>query len=328
MSLPKVFVSRAIPSEGIALLREHAQVTVAVQDAIISRADLERGVREHDALLCILTDRIDADLLDMNPQLKVVANYAVGINNIDVAAATARGIAVTNTPGVLTDCTADLTWALILDTARRVSEGDRVTRAGAFKGWGPLYMLGRDVSGKTLGIVGMGRIGEAVAERAKGFRMPVLYTKRQRLDPQRERELNARHVDMVTLLAESDFVSLHCPLTPETTHLIGLKELTAMKPSAYLINTARGPVVDEKALVRALAEGRIAGAGLDVYEEEPLLAAGLAHQENAVLPPHLGSATIETRIKMARMAALNVIACLKGELPPNLINPDVRKGRV
>ena len=318
----KVFVSRRIPEEGLALLRQACQVTVAPQDGVISRAALEEGVRTHDALICMLNDRIDAALLGLNPGLKGVCQYAVGVNNIDLAAASQRKIPVTNTPGVLTDCTADLAWALLLDAARRVTEGDRFTRAGKFSGLGPQLMLGRKVTGKTLGIVGMGRIGEAVAERAKGFRMSVLYTKRKRVSPEREAELNARHVELTTLLRESDFVSLHCPLSPETTHLIGARELALMKPSACLVNTSRGPVVDEKALVKALAEGRLAAAGLDVYEEEPLLAPGLAALENAVLPPHLGSATLETRAQMAVMVATNMLACLKGELPPNLVNSE------
>ncbi len=321
MSRPRVFVTRRIPQAGLDRLAAEVDLQVAGQDAPISRADLERGAASCDALLSILTDTVDAALMDGSPRLKIIANYAVGTNNIDVDAATQRHIAVTNTPGVLTECTADLAWTLLMDAARRVTEGDRLTRAGGFQGWGPQFMLSGDVYGKTLGIVGMGRIGQAVARRASGFAMKVLYTKRQPLDPIQEKELRATRVDLDTLLRNSDFVSLHCPLSPETRHLVGIRELGIMKKGAILVNTARGPVVDEAALVQALRSGVIAGAGLDVYEDEPRLASGLAGLENAVLAPHLGSATVETRDRMALMVAENILARLKGERPPNLVNP-------
>ncbi len=323
MSKPRVFVARQIPQPGLDLLAAETELVVAPQDGVISRAELEKGVASCDALISILTDSIDAALLDINPRLKIVAAYAVGYNNIDVAAATARKIPVTNTPGVLTECTADLAFALLMDAARRVTEGDRLTRLGGFKGWGPMFMLGGDVTGKTLGIVGMGRIGQAVARRASGFDMKVLYTKRQALSQTEEKELKATRVDLKTLLAESDFVSLHCPLSPETKHLIGAAELAMMKKTGILINTSRGAVVDEAALVQALKNNVIGGAALDVYEDEPALAAGLAGLENAVLAPHLGSATLETRTKMSLIAARNVLARLRGERPPNLVNPEV-----
>ena len=245
---------------------------------------------------------------------------AVGFNNIDVVEATRRGILVTNTPGVLTEATADLTWALILAVARRVADGDRAMRAGEFPGWGPNYMLGGDVTGKTLGLVGPGRIARAVAERSVGFRMPMLYSGRR--DSPELDDLGARRVELAELLGDSDFVSLHVPLGVETTHLIDATALALMKPTAYLINTSRGPVVDESALVAALKAGRIAGAGLDVYEREPMMVEGLADCENAVLLPHLGSATLRTRANMSRIAAENVISVLEGRKPPNLVNPD------
>ncbi|MBM4081170.1 MAG: D-glycerate dehydrogenase, partial [Planctomycetes bacterium] len=285
---------------------------------------LLKNVKGRDGVLCLLTDTIDAEVLDAAKGAKIFANYAVGFNNIDVKAATERGILITNTPGVLTDATADMAWALLFSAARRIVEGDKYTRAGKFKGWSPMLFLGGDITGKTLGIVGAGRIGAAMARRSVGFKMKVLYC-----DPTRneelERELGAKQVDMPTLLKESDFVSVHVLLTPATRHLIGEKELGMMKPTAYLINTSRGPVVDEAALVKALEEKKIAGAGLDVYEDEPKLKPGLAKLPNAVIPPHIASATIWTRGKMAEMAATNLVAALKGERPPNLVNPEVLK---
>jgi glyoxylate reductase len=245
---------------------------------------------------------------------------AVGFNNIDVATATRLGILITNTPGVLTEATADLTWALLLGVARRVAEGDHEMRAGRFSGWGPLYMLGGDVTGQTLGLIGPGRIATAVARRASGFAMRLLYHGRH-ASPDLD-ALGGRFVPLDRLLAESDFVSLHVPLSTETRHLIDANALARMKPTAYLINTARGPVVDEAALVEALRAGRIAGAGLDVYEDEPLMAQGLADSPNTVLLPHLGSATHQTRAAMSRIAAENLVAVLRGARPPNLVNAE------
>jgi glyoxylate reductase len=247
----------------------------------------------------------------------------VGYDNIDVAAATVRGIPVSNTPGVLTDATADITFALILATARRVVEGDRRTRAGEFRFWAPLHFLGREVSGKTLGIVGLGRIGRAVARRAKGFDMKIVYHSRRRLEVFEEKELGVSYEDFNGLLEQSDFVSLHVPLTDGTHHFIGLRELETMKQSAYLINTSRGPVVDEEALLEVLREGKIGGAGLDVYENEPILTPGLTELKNVVLLPHVGSATIETRTRMGLKAAENLLAGLSGKRPPDCLNPEV-----
>ncbi len=325
--MPKIFVTRAIPDEGLSLLRESfgsENVVVFPHDRVIRRAELLEGVCGVDALLCILTDTIDDAVIEgAGPPLKIIANYAVGYNNIDVGAATARGIPVTNTPGVLTETTADLTWALLLATARRLGEGERFLRGGKWTGWGPMLLLGVDVYGKTLGIFGMGRIGQAVARRAVGFDMRVIYTDTQPLPPETEQALGVTYVDKATLIAESDFISIHCPLLPETIHAFGEAEFKAMKSSAILINTARGPVVDEEALANALQDGQIRAAGLDVFEEEPQVHPKLLECENALLIPHLGSATKETRGKMAEIAARNIIARLNGQRPPNCVNPEV-----
>lgn len=306
------------------LAHQTVELVANSEDRSLDRAELRGLVGGCDAVLCLLTDSIDADILDAAADCKIFANMAVGYNNIDVAAATKRGIMVTNTPGVLTECTADLAMALILGVARRVAEGDVEMRAGRFPGWGPLYMLGGDVTGKTLGLVGPGRIAAAVAKRAKGFDMPLLYHGR-RPSPDME-ALGAKAVDLDTLLRESDFVSLHVPLSKETHHLIDAAALAKMKPTSYLINTARGPVVDEKALVAVLKAGAIAGAGIDVYEDEPAMAPGLADCTNALLLPHLGSATLGTRSAMSRIAAENIVAVLEGRRPPNLLNPEVWQG--
>ena len=325
--MPKLFVTRRIPDRGIRLLAEafgEESVVVSPQDGVISRGALLEGVAGADAVLPILTDTIDAGVMDAaGRQLKIIANYAVGYNNIDVDAATARGIAVTNTPGVLTETTADLAWALLMATARRISESERYLRAGRWDAWGPQLMLGVDVHGKTLGIFGMGRIGQAVARRARGFGMRVLYTDVQRLPAATEQELEATLVDKAALVAESDFISVHCPLIAETTHAFGADEFKAMKPTAVLINTSRGPVVDETALAHALESGAIFAAGLDVYEDEPKVHPALLACENAVLVPHIGSGSRDTRAKMAEMAAANIIARLTGKTPPNCVNPEV-----
>ena len=275
---------------------------------------------DKEGLLCTITDLIDQELLDHAPALKVIANYGVGFEHIDLAAATQRGLPVTNTPGVLTDATADLAFALILATARRMVEGDKRVREGRFTYWAPLLFLGHEVSGKTLGLIGAGRIGQAVAQRARGFGMRVLYYNRTPLSPAAEQELHVSFAPLEDLLREADFVTLHVPLTPQTRHLIGRRELELMKPTAHLINTARGPMVDEAALVAALRRGEIGGAGLDVYEQEPQLSPGLTDLDNVVLLPHVGSATIETRTRMGLMAAANLLAGLRGERPPNCLN--------
>jgi glyoxylate reductase len=317
----RVLITRPIPEPAPSVIARVAdRVVSSGEDRPLTIEELRDQVRGFDVVLCMLHDPIDATVLAAAEGCRLFANMAVGYNNIDVPEATRRGILVSNTPGVLTEATADLAWALILAAPRRVAEGDRVMRAGQFPGWGPNYMLGGDVTGRTLGLVGPGRIAIAVAERAVGFKMPLVYAGRREssgLDA-----LGARRLELDELLAESDFVSLHVPLTAETKHLIDARALSLMKPTAYLINTSRGPVVDESALVEALKARRIAGAGLDVYEREPEMAEGLADCDNAVLLPHLGSATIQTRANMSRIAAENVIAVLEHRKPPNPVNPD------
>jgi glyoxylate reductase len=318
----RVYVTRRIPQNGIDLmLSESLDVEVRSSEEVPSKAELLEAVKGIDALLCLLTDPVDGEVISAGESLKVIANYAVGYDNIDVSAATDRGIMVTNTPGVLTETTADMAWALLMSIARRICEANAFTRAGSFKRWEPTLLLGGDVQGKILGIVGLGRIGKAVARRASGFDMRVLYHSVPREPPEIEKELGASYVELDELLRESDFVTLHTPLTPATQHLIGETQLDMMKPSAYLVNTSRGPVVDEKALAEALRRGKIAGAALDVYEWEPSVTEDLVKLENVVLTPHIASGSIETRERMAKMAAQNIIAGLRGERPPNLVNP-------
>ncbi len=278
------------------------------------------GTSGAHALLSLVTDRVDAELLDQAPELRVVANMAVGYDNIDVAAARERGVVVTNTPDVLTETTADLAFALVLATARRVVEGDRWVRSGDWPGWGPLQLLGRDVHGSTLGIVGFGRIGRAVARRARGFSMPVLYWNRTRLPPEEERRLDVAFCELDALLERADFVSLHAAYNEDTHHLLDRERLARMKPTAYLINTARGPVVDERALIDVLEEGGLAGAGLDVFEREPEVPAALRQRDDTVLLPHLGSASEATRLRMAEMAVQNIQAVLGGMAAPNQVS--------
>jgi glyoxylate reductase len=319
----KILVTGRLPEDILSALAENFEVASQREDRPMERQHLLAAVGDRDGLLCMITDGIDEALLSHAPRLKMIANMGVGYNNIDVSAATARGIPVSNTPGVLTEATADLAFTLLLAVARRVVEGDRRVRAGEFRFWAPFLFLGREVSGKTLGIIGMGRIGKAVAQRARGFDMPVLYHNRSRIDAAEEARLGAGYAPLEELLQKSDFVSLHVPLTAKTRYLIGRRELALMKPSAYLINTSRGPVVDEQALLAALQTGQIAGAALDVYEHEPALTPGLALLNNVVLLPHVGSATLETRTRMAAMAAQNLIAGLSGQKPPNVVNPEV-----
>ena len=321
-----VYVTRRIPDESIRMLEDACDVVdVNPHDRALTRTEFLEVVQGRDGLLCLLTETVDDEVLDAAAGVKGVANYAVGFNNIDVDACTRRGIPVSNTPDVLTDTTADLAWALMFSVARRIVEGDRYVRDGKFKGWGPLMLLGDDLTGKTLGIVGGGRIGMATAARAVGFSMPVLYTSRNRHED--IEAIGAQYRSLDDLLQASDFVSIHVPLMPETTHLIGSRELNLMKSTAYLINTARGPIVDEKALVTALRNGIIAGAGLDVFEREPELEPGLADLDNAVIVPHVGSGTVATRIKMGNKAAINLIAMVKGEEPPDCVNPEWKQGR-
>ncbi len=322
----KVFVTRRIPREGLELLEEGGVAfEVFGGDRPIGREELLEGVKDKDGLLCLLTDRVDREVMEAAPGLRVISLYAVGYDKVDLREATRRGILVTNTPGVLTDATADLAWALLFAAARRVVEADRFFRSGKWTGWGPLQFLGADITGRTLGVVGAGRIGTNFAKKAKGFGMKVLYVHPRR-NAELEEELGARRVSLEELLRESDFVSLHVPLTEETRGMIGAAELSLMKPGAVLVNTSRGPVVDERALVAALREGRPAAAGLDVYENEPLPAPGLTDLPNAVCLPHIGSATVGTRTRMARMAARNLLDGLEGKVPPNLVNPEVLEG--
>ena len=318
-----VLVTRRIPEAGLDLLgRELGRFDLHRGPGPLPRKELLRRVRGRDGVLCLLTDRMDAEAMDAaGPRLRAISNFAVGYDNVDIAEATRRGIVVTNTPGVLTEATAEMAWALLFAAARRVPESDRFLRAGKFKFWDPLLLLGQGVTGKTLGVIGAGRIGSAFALMSAGFRMNVLYFSRSPKEPL-ERQLGARRTDLKTLLKESDFVSVHLNLSPDTRHLIGKEELALMKPTAVLVNTSRGPVIDEKALVRALKAKRIAAAGLDVYEEEPELAPGLAKLDNAVLTPHTASATFETRSRMAALAAENLIAALRGGRPRHPVNPE------
>ena len=319
----KILVSGHLTEDILSLLAKDCDVRANEEDRPMGRAELLDAVAGVDGMLAMITDGVDPELMDRAPRLRVVSNMAVGYNNIDVAAATERGIVVTNTPGILTEATAELAFALVLASARRVVDLDRRTRAGEWTCWAPLLFLSREVSGKTLGVIGLGRIGRAVARRARAFGMEVLYHNRIRLDAAEERELGVKYAERDELLRQADFVSLHVPLSGETRHLIGRRELALMKPTSYLVNTSRGPVVDEAALVEALREKRIEGAGLDVYEQEPLLTPGLAELDNVVLMPHVGSATIETRMKMARMASENLLAGLRGEQPAHVVNPEV-----
>lgn len=322
---PKIYVTRRIPQPALDRLEQAGlHFDVYPEDRVIPRDVLLEKVAHCDGILCILTDTIDKKVFERAQQAKIFANYAVGYNNIDIDEATRRGIAITNTPGVLTDATTDLAWTLLFATARRVAESDTFLRAGRFEGWGPMMLLGQDITGATLGVVGLGRIGKAFVERAAAFKMKILYTSQQR-DEAFESSYpgDIQYTDLPAVLKRSDFVSLHVPLTQETRHLIGEAELRMMQPHAILINTARGPIVDETALVRALKEKWIWGAGLDVYEEEPKIHPELIHLPNTVLLPHLGSATTKTRTRMGIMAVDNLIAFFAGTRPPNLVNEEV-----
>jgi len=318
---PKVLVTREVFDEVLEFLSGHLEVQSNQQDTALSPAELATRLGDKDGVMCALTDRVDPALLAACPRLKAVCNIAVGYNNIDVAACSARGIMVTNTPGVLDETTADLVWALMLATARRLTEAETYLRNGEWTGWYLKQLLGTDVHHATLGIVGMGRIGQVIARRALGFEMKVLYHNRTRLAPDIESALAARYASMDELLAGSDFIVLQVPYAPATHHLIGARELAKMKPSAILINAARGGVVDDAALIEALANGTIRAAGLDVFENEPRLDPRFLGLKNVVLAPHIGSSTRTTRLAMAMTAARNLVAALSGETPPNLVNP-------
>jgi gluconate 2-dehydrogenase len=324
---PKIQVTREVFDETLAYLAQHCEVESNQDDVAFSSEALGRKLADKDGVMCALTDRVDAALLERAPRLKAVANIAVGYNNIDLAACTARGVMATNTPGVLDDSTADLAWALMLGAARRLTELERRVRAGEWKGWRLKQWLGVDVHHATLGIIGMGRIGQAIARRAAGFEMKVVYHNRNRIDAALERRLNADYASRDDLLRQSDFVVLQVPYSPETHHLIGARELKLMKRTAVLINSTRGGVVDDAALIEALREGTIRAAGLDVFENEPALHSGFLKLDNVVLMPHVGSSTEATRRAMAMTAAKNLVAALTGGAPPNLLNPEARAGR-
>jgi len=318
----KVLVTRRIPEEGLAMLATRCDIEMNPHDRPMSRPELLAAAAGKDGVLCLLTDKVNAELFDAAPTVRGYANYAVGYDNMDVAEASRRKIPLSNTPDVLTDATADMAWALLFATARRVVESDTVMRSGSWNGWGPLQFIGGDIFGATLGIVGAGRIGAAMAARSKGFNMKVVYSD-ARPNEALEHELGARRVELDELLAVSDYVSVHVPLMPETRHLFNAATFAKMKKTAYLINTSRGPVIDEEALVTALRDKTIAGAGLDVYEKEPLMADGLAALENVVITPHTASATFASRRGMATKAATNLLAMLEGRRPPDCINPGV-----
>jgi len=326
--MPSVYICRGLPQPVYDRLSEAGiEYDVYPKDEMIPKETLLKEVKGKDALLPILTDSIDKEVMQAGDSLKIIANYAVGYNNVDVEEATKRGIAVTNTPGVLTDASADMAWALIFSTARRVVESDQYLRAGKFDGWGPMHFLGQEITGATLGIVGAGRIGQAVAKRAQAFGMKILYTSRK-AKPDFESSITPKpeYVELDELLKRSDIVSVNVALTPDTTHLIGERELGLMQPHAILINTARGAVLDENALVEALKAKKIWGAGLDVFEEEPKVHPELPRMDNVVLCPHIASATIQTRTKMGLIAAENIITFFEGQQPPNIVNPEAWKG--
>jgi glyoxylate reductase len=321
VSQPKVFISRPLPQAAVERVAARCDCRMVAEDAPLAPERLAEACRDVEGLMASAV-RVSAEILAQAPRLRVIANVGVGYDNIDVGACTERGILVTNTPDVLTEATADLAFALLMAAARRVVEGDRYVREGRWQHWLWGLLWGTDLYRKTLGVYGLGRIGKAVARRARGFSMRILYHDLERATPEIEQELGAELVERETLLREADFLTLHVPLTPATHRLIGARELALLKPTAYLINAARGKVVDEAALVEALQSGRIAGAGLDVFEDEPRVPPGLLALPNVVLTPHVGSATSETRLAMAMLAADNLLAGLEGRRPPNLVNPE------
>ncbi|KSU84467.1 glyoxylate reductase [Fictibacillus enclensis] len=321
---PKVYITRKIPKEVAEQIAEVCYVRMWEEEDIpVPRPVLQKELADSDGLYCLLTENIDSDLLDNAPRLRVISNMAVGYNNIDIETASERGIMVTNTPSVLTQTTADLTFALLMATSRRIVESSDFLRRGEWKTWSPMLLTGQDVYGSTLGIIGLGQIGESVAQRAKGFDMRVLYYNRSR-KLEAEKQLGIQYTDMETLLKESDFICILTPLTPETRHLIGRKELSLMKNTSVLINTARGGIVDEEALYDALKEKEIWAAGLDVFEQEPVsMDHPLFTLSNVVTLPHIGSASFHTRMQMARLAAENLLTALLGDIPKNLVNANV-----
>ena len=326
MAKPRVLATRPLFPAAQKILNANCDVEYWTQPERISKEELFRRVADKDGLVCLLTEKIDEELLRAAPKLRIVANIAVGFDNIEVAACTKRGVVATNTPGVLDETTADFAWTLLMAVARRLGEGDQLARSGNWKGWDLDQLVGTDVWGKTLGLVGFGRIGRAVARRAAGFQMKVLYSDAIRAPLDIEKELRAAYRDFNSLLAEADFVSLHVPLLADTRGLMDVARLSRMKPTAFLINTSRGAVIDEAALVHALESGKIAGAALDVYENEPFIHPGLK-RSNVLLAPHIASASVETRTKMACIAAENVVAFFNGQRPVNMLNAEAMKAR-
>jgi glyoxylate reductase len=325
MPKARVLATRPLFPAAQQILNANCEVEYWTQAERISREELLRRVREKDGLVCLLTEKVNDELLRAAPKLRIAANVAVGFDNIDLPACTKRGVVATNTPGVLDETTADFAWTLMMAVARRISEGEALARSGAWKGWDLDQLVGADVWGKTLGVVGFGRIGRAMARRAQGFQMKVLYTDAIRAPLDVENEAKAEYRDLNSLLADADFVSVHVPLTGDTRGMFDVARFAKMKPTAFLINTSRGPVVDEAALVYALESKKLAGAALDVYEQEPFIHAGLK-RPNVVLAPHIASASLETRTKMAVIAAENVVAFFKGKKPANMLNPEAWKG--
>lgn len=324
MVRPKILATRPLFPAAQGILNASCEVDYWTKPERISKEELFRRIKDRDGLVCLLTEKVNEELLAAAPKLRIAANVAVGYDNITVADCTKRGVAATHTPGVLDETTADFAWTLLMAVARRLGEGEALARSGKWKGWDLDQLVGADVWGKTLGLVGFGRIGRAVASRAAGFKMKVIYHDAVRAPLDVERGFHAAYRDLHALLGEADFISVHVPLLPETRGLFNAKTFAQMKPTAFLINTARGPVVDEAALVQALENKKIAGAALDVYENEPEIHAGLK-RPNVVLAPHMASASLETRTRMACMAAENVVALFKGQRPPNILNPEVLK---
>jgi glyoxylate reductase len=324
MPKPRVLATRPLFPAAQHILGASCEMEYWTQPERISKEELFRRVKDKEGLVCLLTERVGEELLQAAPKLRIAANVAVGFDNIDVPACTKRGVVATNTPGVLDETTADFAWTLMMAVARRLPEGEQLARSGNWKGWDLDQLVGTDVWGKTLGLVGFGRIGRAMARRASGFQMKVIYCDAVRAPLDVEKDLHAEYRDFNTVLADADFVSVHVPLLPDTRGLFDGTKLCRMKPTAFLINTSRGPVVDEAALVHALETGKLAGAALDVYENEPFIHPGLK-RPNVVLAPHMASASLETRTKMASIAAENVVAFFKGQRPPNMLNPEVLK---
>ncbi|MDX9801844.1 MAG: D-glycerate dehydrogenase [Spirochaetia bacterium] len=322
MSKKNVYLTRLIPEPGIEILKKEFNVEINMEDRPLERKEFLKNIKGKDGVLCLLTDRIDEEVFKTVPEVRGFANYAVGYDNIDVRKATEYKIPVSNTPDVLTDATAEMAWALLFAAARRVVESDRIMRSGKWKGWGPMQFIGGDITGAVLGIVGAGRIGTAMALKSKGFKMKVLYCD-SIANKVLEDEVKGEKVSFEYILENSDYISIHTPLIPETRHLFGIEQFRKMKRTAYIINTARGPIIDEKSLVEALKSGLIAGAGIDVYEKEPIAEPELEALINVVMTPHTASATVSSRNGMAVKAALNLIAMVKGEVPQDCLNPEI-----